>query len=383
MTKSRVQDLEACGQSVWTDVISRDMIRSGILSRYIDQDGITGVTANPAIFEQAIVGSHDYDESIGELSSRGLCPDAIYQELAIEDVGAAADLLRPVYNRTDGADGFVSIEVSSALADDTLGTVAEARSFWSRLNRPNVMIKVPATAAGIPAIEALIADGINVNITLIFSIDMYQEVMEAYLRGLEHRMRHGQSVDRIASVASFFVSRVDTLVDSLLDTLIQDADPEQRSLLGTLKGKVAIANARIAYEQFERIFSSSRFGVLARAGARVQRPLWASTSTKNPSYADTMYVDSLLGPNSVNTMTLATIDAFREHGDVDCGAIRRGRDEASQVIADLAKAGIDLTTVTDRLTGEGVQKFNASLDALRTAIEERGSMLIQAGRGTV
>ena len=378
MTMNRLHDLEACGQSVWTDVISRAMIRSGTLARYIDEDGITGVTANPAIFEQAIVGSHDYDGAIGELSRRGLSPDAIYQELAVEDVGAAADLLRPVYSRTDGADGFVSIEVSSALADDTLGTIAEARSFWSRLKRPNVMIKVPATAAGIPAIEALLADGINVNITLIFSIAMYEEVMEAYLRGLEHRVRQGQSVDRIASVASFFVSRVDTLVDPLLDDLMRDADPEQRLVLGTLQGKVAIANAKIAYERFERIFTSPRFMALARHGARVQRPLWASTSTKNPDYADTMYVDSLLGPDTVNTMTLATIDAFRDHGDVDCGAIRRGRDEAAQVLGALEKAGIDLTTVTDRLTIEGVKKFNTSLDALRAMIAERRHALIQA-----
>jgi transaldolase/glucose-6-phosphate isomerase len=373
-----LQELEACGQSVWTDVISREMLRSGTLARYIDQDGITGVTANPAIFEQAIVGSHDYDESIGELGRRGLSPDAIYQELAIEDVGAAADLLRPVYDRTDGANGFVSIEVSSALADDTLGTIAEARSFWSRLKRPNVMIKVPATGAGIPAIESLLTDGINVNITLIFAIDMYAQVMEAYLGGLEHRLGQGQSIDRIASVASFFVSRVDTLVDPLLDDLMQDADPEQRSVMGTLQGRVAIANAKIAYERFERTFTSPRFRVLARQGARVQRPLWASTSAKNPSYADTVYVSSLIGPNTVNTMTLATIEAFREHGLVDCEAIRRGRDEAVQILDDLEKAGIDLTTVTDRLTSEGVQKFNASLDAVRATIAERPHALIQA-----
>jgi transaldolase len=378
MALNRLRDLEACGQSVWTDVISREMIRSGTLARYIDQDGITGVTANPAIFEQAIVGSHDYDESIVELGRRGLSSDAIYQELAIEDVGAAADLLRPVYDRTNGADGFVSIEVSSTLADDTLGTIAEARSFWSRLNRPNVMIKVPATAAGVPAIESLLAEGVNVNITLIFGIDMYEMVMEAYLRGLEHRVRQGESVDRIASVASFFVSRVDTLVDPLLDDLMTDADPEQRSILESLHGKVALANAKIAYERFEHIFTSARFKALARHGARVQRPLWASTSTKNPSYAATIYVDSLLGPDTVNTMTLATIEAFRQHGHVDCGAIRQGRDEARRVIDDLEQAGISLNEVTDRLTIEGVQKFNAALDALRAAIEERRRALIQA-----
>jgi transaldolase len=378
MALNRLHELEACGQSIWTDVISREMIRSGTLAQYIDRDGITGVTANPAIFEQAIVGSHDYDESIAELGRRGLSPDAIYQELAIEDVGAAADLLRPVYDRTNGADGFVSIEVSSALADDTLGSIAEARSFWSRLKRPNVMIKIPATAAGVPAIETLLTEGINVNITLIFGIDMYEEVMEAYLRGLEHRVRQGQSVDRIASVASFFVSRVDTLVDPLLDDLMLGADSEQRSALETLHGSVAIANAKIAYERFERIFTSARFEALAQHGARVQRPLWASTSTKNPSYADTMYVDSLLGPDTVNTMTLATIEAFRDHGDVDCGAIRQGRDEAVRVIDDLEQAGISLNAVTDRLTREGVQKFNASLDTLRATIAERRHALMQA-----
>jgi transaldolase len=377
MTMNRLHELEACGQSVWTDVISREMIRSGTLARYIDEDGISGVTANPAIFEKAIVGSHDYDEAIGELSRRGLSPDDIYQELAIEDVGAAADLLRPVYDRTAGAEGFVSIEVSSALADDTAGTIAEARTFWSRLNRPNVMIKVPATAAGIPAIAALIADGINVNITLIFAVDMYEKVMESYLQGLERRVQNGQPVSCVASVASFFVSRVDTLVDTLLDELMQDADQEQCAVIRTLQGRVAVANATIAYERFERIFTSPRFATLARQGARMQRPLWASTSAKNPNYADTMYVDSLIGPNTVNTMTLDTIGAFRNHGQVDCEAIRRRQDEAVEVIDDLQKAGIHLSTVTDRLTIEGIQKFNASLDALRKAIKERRSVAIR------
>jgi len=378
MTVNRLHKLQACGQSVWTDVISRQMLRSGTLARYINESGITGVTANPAIFEKAIAGSHDYDETVQEYSARGCPPPEIYEALAIADVGGAADLLRPVYSRTAGKDGFVSIEVSPELASDTYGSIEEARRFWSKLNRPNVMIKVPATSAGIPAIEQLTAAGVNVNITLIFAVDVYEQVMEAYLRGLEERVQHGHPIDRIASVASFFVSRVDTLVDKLLEEKANDADEETRQKLQELQGEAANANAKIAYQRFEAMFGSERFKRLARHGAQVQRPLWASTSTKNPQYADTLYVTPLLGPQTVNTMTLDTIDAFRDHGEVDCNAVRQGRDEAVQVMKDLERVGVDMKAVTDQLTSEGVRKFSASLHALLDAIDQRRGVLVEA-----
>jgi transaldolase len=378
MMVNRLRQLEACGQSIWTDVISRQLIRSGTLARYIDESGITGVTANPAIFEKAIAGSHDYDDTIREFGARGCKPSEIYETLAVEDVGAAADLLRPVYDRKGGKDGFVSLEVSPDLASDTQGSIQEACRFWSRLNRPNVMIKVPATQEGIPAIEQLIAEGINVNITLIFAVDVYEQVMEAYLTGLERRVQQGEAIHRIASVASFFVSRVDTLIDEMLEEKATDADAETGQRLKTLEGKAANANAKIAYERFEHVFGSERFQRLAGHGAQVQRPLWASTSTKNPRYPDTLYVTPLIGPHTVNTMTLATIEAFRDHGQVDCNAVRQGQGEADQVMRDLERAGIDLRDVTDQLTREGVRKFSAALHALLDAIDQRRGALVGA-----
>ncbi|HZU13379.1 MAG TPA: transaldolase [Chloroflexota bacterium] len=378
MAPNPLQQLEACGQSVWTDVISRRMIRSGTLARYIAGDGITGVTANPTIFEKAIVDTHDYDETIRTLGSRGRTPAQIYEALAIEDVGAAADLLRPVYDRTGGTDGFVSIEVSPELADETDATIEEARRFWSDLHRPNIMIKVPATTAGIPAIERLTAEGINVNITLIFSVEVYKQAMDAYLNGLERRVAQNQPIDRLASVASFFVSRVDTLVDRLLEEKVQGANEGARQEVKRLEGKAAIANAKIAYGWFERVFGSDRFSRLQEHGALMQRPLWASTSTKNPAYPDTMYVDPLIGPHTVNTMTLETIEAFRDHGTVNCDAIRQGVDEARQVLADLERVGISMKAVTDQLTDEGVHKFTTSLRALLSAIQERQGNLVGA-----
>lgn len=272
MTGNPLHDLEQCGQSIWTDVISRQMIRSGVFAGYVHEDGITGVTANPSIFEKAIVGSHDYDATIRDLGANGCTPAQIYEALAVEDVGAAADLLRPVYDRTSGADGFVSIEVSPELSADSQGTIEEARRFWSTVSRPNVMIKVPATPEGIPAIEQLTSEGINVNITLIFAVEMYERVMEAYLAGLKHRVNRNEPIDRIASVASFFVSRVDTLVDAILDEKAKGADDENRKELARLHGKAAIANAKVAYERFENVFSSPRFKALAQKGARIQRP---------------------------------------------------------------------------------------------------------------
>jgi transaldolase / glucose-6-phosphate isomerase len=369
MTSNPLRDLEQCDQSVWLDSISREILSSGTLKRLIEEDGISGVTANPTIFEKAVVDSHDYDATIKRQGEKGASPMQIYEELAVEDVGQAADLLRPIYDRTGGADGFVSIEVSPEIAFNTQASIEEACRFWIHLHRPNVFIKIPATPAGIPAIEHLIGEGINVNITLIFAVEVHEEVMEAYLRGLEHRMHRGESIDHIASVASFFVSRVDTLIDSFL---------EERGGPVNLKGKAAVANAKIAYQRFEEVFSAERFKRMATKGARVQRPLWASTSTKNPNYPDTMYVTPLIGPNTVNTMPMETIEAFRDHGEVDCEAIRKGLDEAYQVMKELKAAGIDMKAVTDQLTKEGVEKFTKSLHTLLEAIAEEERSLVRA-----
>ena len=379
MASNPLRELEQCGQSVWIDSISRDMLHSGTLQRLIDQDGISGVTANPTIFEKAIAHTHDYDATIRELGSRGYSAMHIYEDLAVQDVGAAADLLRPTYDRAQGKDGFVSIEVSPDLAYQTQPSIEEASRFWLDLHRPNVLIKIPATQEGLPAIEHLISEGINVNITLIFAVEVHQQVMEAYLKGLERRVAQGQAIDRIASVASFFVSRVDTLVDKLLEEKAKEADEGRRRELQALEGKAAVANAKIAYQRFEEVFSSARFKALEKKGAQVQRPLWASTSTKNPNYPDTLYVTPLIGPQTVNTMPMETIDAFRDHGKVEsCDAIRQGLDDAMRFMQDLERVGISMKAVTDQLTKEGVEKFSTSLHDLLEAIGKQQRSLVGA-----
>ena len=378
MIPNPLRDLEQCGQSVWLDSISRDLIRSGTFARLIKEDGVTGVTANPSIFEKAIVGSHDYDRSIRDLAHTGCSPIQIYEDLAIQDVGTAADMLRPVYHGCGGCDGFASIEVSPDLAYDTEASVEEARRFWQELNRPNVMVKIPATAEGIPAIEELTAEGSNVNITLIFAVERYDQVMDAYLKGLERRVEQGQPIDRVSSVASFFVSRVDTLVDKLLEEQAQEADETRRQAMKALEGTIAVANAKIAYEHFERVVESERFTRLVEQGGQLQRPLWASTSTKNPHYSDTLYVSPLIGPHTVNTMPLETIETFRDHGTVDCRAVTQGRAEAHQQIRDLERAGISMKAVTDALTREGVEKFCEALHSLLETIEQREGSLVRA-----
>jgi transaldolase len=366
----KIQD---CGQSIWTDVISRQMIGTGTLERYISNDGISGVTANPTIFEKAIVDSHDYDDDMRRLASSGMSALEVYESLALSNVANAADLLAPVYARTNGCDGFVSIEVSPELAYDTHKSIEEARRFWAQLNRPNIMIKIPATREGIPAIEQLIADGINVNITLIFSVDVYGYVMDAYLNGLRRRVDAGLTIDHVASVASFFVSRVDTLVDDLLD-----ASPGGEPATDSLKGKVAVANAKVAYQKFEDMMASPGFATLHDKGAQIQRPLWASTGTKNPAYSDTLYVLPLVGRHTVNTMTLETIEAVRNQGQVVCDAICREREQATQALDDLQRTGISLTDVTDQLTQEGVKKFRKSLQSLLSAISARSQELVSS-----
>lgn len=371
MAENPLRHLEACGVAVWNDFIQRDFVENGGLKKLVDDDGISGVTSNPTIFEKAIGGSPDYDEQLRELVASGVTtPEAIFRELASTDICTAADVLRPVYNRTSTHDGYVSVEVSPQAAHDYQKTLDDAHFFWNRINHPNIMIKVPATSEGIPAVEQLISEGINVNITLIFSVDVYEDVMEAFLKGLEKRVEAGKPIDHIASVASFFVSRVDTLTDKLLEEKLKGSSAD-KSEIENLEGKAAIANAKIAYERFQRVFTSDRFKKLESKGAQVQRPLWASTSTKNPNYPDTMYVDQLVGQEIVNTMPPATIDAVRDHGKITCGTVTENVQDAHKVVEQLRAVGIDVKDVTDQLTIEGVDSFSKSLTGLYSVIGEK------------
>jgi len=364
-------ELKQLGQSVWLDSIRRGHIRSGALKQLIEQDGISGETANPTIFEKAINGSDDYTDAIQKLIARGKNALEIYETLAIEDVRMACDVFRPVYEQTDGADGFVSIEVSPKLAHDTAGTIAEAKRFFKAVNRPNVMIKIPGTPAGVPAIEECLYAGVNVNITLLFAIQAYEQVAWAYIRALERRAQEGKPIDRIASVASFFVSRIDTLADKLLqDKLRTTTDPAVKAKIEALGGKAAIANAKLAYQLFKKIFADPRFIALQAKGARVQRPLWASTSTKNPAYPDTLYVDTLIGPHTINTLPFETIEAFRDHGKARL-TLEEDLDAARRVLDDLESVGISMHVVTQQVLDEGVIKFAQSFDQLLASIQTK------------
>jgi len=361
--------LQQLGQSPWHDNIRRQLLTSGALTRMVDDGDITGLTSNPTIFEQAIGGSTDYDGDLHRLAREGRNAEQIFDALAVADIRSAADVLAPVFDRTGGNDGYVSIEVAPRLANDTQATIQEARRLWSTVNRPNLMVKIPATAAGVPAVEQSIADGLNINVTLIFSLKRYEEVMEAYLRGLMRRLESGQKVDRVASVASFFVSRVDTLVDKLLDEKLS-AGAERRDLLQSLKGKAAIANAKLAYVEFRKKFSTEAFAALKHHGARVQRPLWASTSTKNPAYRDVYYVEALVGADTVDTMPPATLVAYKDHGNPEV-RIDKGLDDARRLMDQLAEAGIGMDAVTKRLEEEGVAAFAKSFDSLLGVVERR------------
>jgi transaldolase / glucose-6-phosphate isomerase len=354
------------GQSVWLDFISRQLIRSGELKRLAEEDGLRGVTSNPTIFEKAIGGSADYDDSLREMlaKDRKTPVGQLYERVAIQDIQAAADVLRPVYDETSGADGYVSLEVSPHLARDTQATIAEAKRLNSSVDRPNVMIKVPATAEGIPAIEELIASGVNVNITLMFSMAHYEAVAHAYIKGLERCADPA----KVASVASFFVSRVDTMVDRQLESL---GTPEAKSCLG----KIAIANSKVVYQRFREIFHGEGFVALRQRGARVQRPLWASTGTKNPNYSDVLYVENLIGPETVNTLPVETLNAFRDHGHVPGATVRQGLDEAATALARLKEAGLDLNAVAEKLQDDGVAAFAASFDSLMATLEKKRSSL--------
>lgn len=360
------------GQAVWLDNIQRGHLVSGGLKQLIEEDGLRGETATPTLFEQALSDpAGDYDEQLRELIRQGLDANAMYERMATDDVRMACDLFRPLYDQLDGADGFVSLEVSPKLAYDTQGTLAEVRRFWKMVDRPNLMIKIPGTPEGVPAIEQALYEGININITLLFSVAAYEQVAWAYIRALERRVAEARPIQQLASVASFFVSRIDTLADQWLDEKIeQTSDRSIAEDLEALKGKVAIANAKIAYERFQAIFSTARFQALQGTGARVQRPLWASTSTKNPAYSDVLYIETLIGPDAVNTMTLGTLAAFRDHGRVE-RTVDKDIAAAHQVIRRFEAAGFRLADVTAQVLKEGVEKFNHSLDQLLQRIDAK------------
>ncbi len=375
MSKTPLQQLEEYGQSPWLDNIRRGDIVSGSLKKLIDE-GIKGVTANPTIFEKAISGSTDYDKAIDDLVRQGKSSADIYKILIVEDISDAADIFKPVFDKTEGLDGYISIEVAPGLAHDTQGTIKEAQEFHKLVNRPNIFIKVPATAEGIPAIEELLYQGINVNITLIFSVAVHKEVMAAYLSALERRVAEGKPVDKIASVASFFVSRVDTKADKALEELLKnEKDPQKQELIKSLLGTTAINNSKMAYQEFLQVFNSDRFQKLKAKGARVQRPLWASTSTKNPAYNDVMYIDELIGPDTVNTMPPQTIIAFKDHGKV-ARTIDKDVDKAVKQLADLESLGISLKQITTELTIEGVESFSKSFKTLDACIEAKRESLL-------
>ena len=367
---NRLRQLEQLGQSVWLDYVSRELLTTGGVKALIADDGIKGVTSNPAIFEKAITGGAEYRDALHAATRSGETDaERIYERLAIEDIAVAADQLQGVYEATGGRDGFVSLEVSPRLAHDTEATVAEARRLWRAVARRNLMIKVPATPAGLPAIERLIAEGLNVNVTLLFAVEVYREVVHAYRRGLEQRARGGQPVDRVASVASFFVSRIDTAVDGALEGRITNAkSTDERCALEALRGKAAIANARMAYAAYRELTSSEAWRALAARGARTQRVLWASTGTKNSAYPDTLYVDELIGPDTVNTMPPATLEAFRHHGTPQERVVG-SRDDAGDIMTRLAGAGIDMSAVTGRLLEDGVRLFDEAYGRLLDAIQ--------------
>jgi transaldolase len=357
---NRLRALHEAGQSIWLDFLRRGLITDGGLARLIGDDGVTGVTSNPTIFAKAVVGSNDYDDAIRRIARRGkVQPLDVFYDLALDDIRMAADLFAPVYEQTAGADGFVSFELEARLAHDAGQSIAAAQNLVERIGRPNVMIKVPGTAEGVEVVEELTAGGINVNITLLFSVEMYREVALAYVAGLERRRAAGQSLDRVASVASFFVSRIDTVVDPLLP----DGSP--------LRGRVAIANAKRAYQQFRSLFSGDRWVRLAEAGARVQRPLWASTGTKNPGYSDVLYVEALIGRDTVNTMPEATLDAFRAHGRIRPDAVLEDSGETDATLSCLAEHGIALDSVTAQLLDEGLAAFDADLAKVVGTIESK------------
>ena len=359
------------GQSMWLDYIRRDLLTSGKLKTMIEEDGLRGMTSNPSIFEKAIGESSLYDDMLKSLASRpDLSATARYEQIAIRDIQAAADILKPVYESSRYHDGFVSLEVSPLLALETQQTLDEARRLWKTVNRENVMIKVPGTAEGIPAIRQLVSEGININVTLLFAQEVYEKVAEAYIAGVEDLAKRGGDLKKMAGVASFFISRIDTLVDSMIDDKLKaTSDPQPQALLKSLKGKVAIANGKLTYQRYQKIFSGARWEVLTAKGAQTQRVLWASTSTKNPEYRDVMYVEELIGPNTVDTMPPATVDAFRDHGKLR-NSLTENVAGAQKVMDDLAKSGISMKAVTTKLTTDGVKLFADAFHKLLAVVEK-------------
>jgi transaldolase len=369
MSSNPLKQLGTLGQSIWLDYIRRDLMASGGLRHLIEEDGLRGMTSNPSIFEKAIADSHDYDEAIRAMALKGEGVEAIYETLSQRDVQSAADEFRPLYDKTDGKDGYVSLEVNPHLAHDTKGTIEEARRLWAALNRPNVFIKVPATAEGLPAIQKLIGEGISVNVTLLFGLPRYRQVAEAYIDGIEARAVQGKPLKHLASVASFFVSRIDALVDPLLEKLIAQGG-EEAEAAKKVHGQVAICSAKVAYQIYKETFGSDRFRKLAAQGARVQRLLWASTSTKDPDFRDVKYVEALIGPDTVDTAPMETLDAYREHGEPKA-RLEQDVQEARWVLERLPELGIDIDDVTQQLEDEGVQKFNQPFDKLMETLAQR------------
>lgn len=364
MQNNKVKNIGNFGQSIWLDFFDRKIMDSGELKKLIDDYGISGVTSNPSIFEKAITGSSDYDEDIATLSAKENDNGKIFFSLAVKDIQRATGFFKPVYEKNNGEDGFVSLEVSPLLAHDTDGTIKQARELWEAVDRKNVMIKIPATAEGLPAIRSCISEGININITLLFGLPRYREVVDAYLSGLDDRVKANQPINQISSVASFFLSRIDVLIDPLL---------EERGLLD-LKGEVAIASAKKAYEMYKNIFSSDRFKKLEAKGAKKQHVLWASTSSKDPSFSDVKYVEALIGNETINTIPLETLNAFNDHGKAG-NNLENDMDKATAVLAQLNARGIDIDIITQKLEDEGIEKFNKAYGKLLKAIEEQKQMV--------
>ena len=364
-------ELQKHGQSFWYDNIRRSLLEDGTISQMIEEDGLRGMTSNPSIFEKAIAGSDDYRDILSAGDARQLDASALYERIAVRDIRDAADVLRPVYGRSKGRDGYVSLEVSPKLAQDTQRTLEEARRLWKTVERPNLMIKVPATPEGVPAVQQLIAEGINVNVTLLFSQDAYERVAESYMAGLEKLASDGGDLSRVASVASFFVSRIDSAVDALLSVRMKaSGSAQEKALLASLMGKAAIANARQTYQRYLRLFNGPRWQALADRGARTQRVLWASTGAKNPAYRDVVYVEELIGPDTVNTLPPATLHAFRDHGRVRA-SLTENVDEANATMETLARLGISMPEVTARLLDDGVKLFADAFEGLLRAVDKR------------
>ena len=369
MNNNPLKKLESLGQSIWLDYIRRDLITNGELQKLIDEDGLRGMTSNPSIFEKAIAESNLYDDVIQKMALKGKNVIAIYEAISQQDVQDAADVFKPLYERTGGKDGYVSLEVNPHLAHNTNGTIEEGRRLWIALNRPNVLIKVPATIEGLPAIRQLISEGINVNVTLIFGLSRYAEVAEAFIVGLEDRLKQGKPIDDIASVASFFLSRIDKVVDPMLEKII-NYDNKKKKFAEEALGEVAIASAKAAYQIYKEVFGSARFKILEEKGARAQRLLWASTSNKNPIYSDVKYIEALISANTVNTVPPKTLDAYRDHGNPKL-ILEKNTRKAKRLMTNLPELGIDINEITQQLEDEGIRKFNKPFDKLMEALAKK------------